>query len=195
MDIFREQNIVIVACVKEITVLQENRKVSSVQINYEASSLSANAETLEIAVGGDDSKVHIYKLDGVNLTLREELTHLGPVADVSYSPDNKYLVACDAHRKVVLYGLPDYKPPHNKEWGFHNARVNCVAWSPNSLLVASGSLDTTIIIWSVTNPAKHTIIKNAHPQSQITRLAWLNNDTVISTGQDCNTKIWNIEAI
>jgi len=35
-----------------------------------------------------------------------------------------------------------------------------VAWSPNSLLVASGSLDTTIIIWSVANPAKHTIIKS-----------------------------------
>lgn len=52
------------------------------------------------------------------------------------------------------------QPAHNKEWGFHNARVNTVAWSPNSLLVASGSLDTTIIIWSVTNPAKHTIIKS-----------------------------------
>lgn len=49
---------------------------------------------------------------------------------------------------------------HNKEWGFHNARVNCVAWSPNSKQVASGSLDTTIIIWSVAFPAKHTIIKS-----------------------------------
>lgn len=49
---------------------------------------------------------------------------------------------------------------HNREWGFHNARVNSVAWSPNSDMVASGSLDTTIIIWSVTNPAKHTIIKS-----------------------------------
>jgi len=49
---------------------------------------------------------------------------------------------------------------HNREWGFHNARVNSVAWSSNSDMVASGSLDTTIIIWSVTNPAKHTIIKS-----------------------------------
>lgn len=51
---------------------------------------------------------------------------------------------------------------HNREWGFHNARVNSVAWSPNSIMVASGSLDTTIIIWSVTNPAKHTIIKSKY---------------------------------
>jgi len=104
---------------------------------------------------------------------------------------------------------------HNREWGFHNARVNSVAWSPNCDMVASGSLDTTIIIWSVTNPAKHTIIKSkcskypfvnesqliniyisdAHPQSQITRLVWLDEETLISVGQDCNTKIWRIEKI
>lgn len=53
-----------------------------------------------------------------------------------------------------------FQPAHNKEWGFHNAKVNCVAFSPNCQLVASGSLDTTIIIWSVGNPSKHTIIKS-----------------------------------
>lgn len=52
------------------------------------------------------------------------------------------------------------QPGSDKEWGFHNARVNCVAWSPDSLLVASGSLDTNIIIWSVEKPAKHIIIKS-----------------------------------
>lgn len=92
-----------------------------------------------------------------------------------------------------------------------------MAWSPDSKLVASGSLDTTIIIWSLQSPAKHTIIKSkittiiqshkprsvlfisfslisdAHPQSQITRLAWLSETSVISVGQDCNTKIWAVE--
>lgn len=99
--------------------------------------------------------------------------------------------------KIVQFRfiLLSFQPAHKQEWGFHNARVNCVAWSPNSQMVASGSLDTTIIIWSVTSPSKHTIIKNAHPQSQITGLVWLDNETLISTGQDCNTKIWHIESI
>ncbi|RLU26215.1 hypothetical protein DMN91_000008 [Ooceraea biroi] len=98
-------------------------------------------------------------------------------------------------RDVAIGSTSDNKLAHNREWGFHNARVNSVAWSANSDMVASGSLDTTIIIWSVTNPAKHTIIKNAHPQSQITRLVWLDEETLISVGQDCNTKIWRIEKI
>lgn len=35
-------------------------------------------------------------------------------------------------------------------------------------------------------------LSDAHPQSQITRLAWLDDETLVSVGQDCNTKIWNI---
>ncbi|XP_034656301.1 actin-interacting protein 1 [Drosophila subobscura] len=195
LAILRSENIVALACVKELTLVQDQKKIFSLPIKYEASSIAVNSETSDVAVGGDDQKLRIYSLKDGALELKAELDHLGAVTDVSYSPDLKYLVACDAHRKVVLYSVEEYKPAHNKEWGFHSARVNTVAWSPNSLLVASGSLDTTIIIWSVTNPAKHTIIKNAHPQSQITRLVWLDNNTVISTGQDCNVKVWHVETI
>ncbi|KAH8258684.1 hypothetical protein KR038_003934 [Drosophila bunnanda] len=195
LAILRSENIIALACIKELTLVQDQKKIFSLPIKFEASSIAVNADTSDVAVGGDDQKLHIYSLKNGVLEPKTEMDHQGAVTDVSYSPDLKYLVACDAHRKVVLYSVDEYKPAHNKEWGFHSARVNTVAWSPNSLLVASGSLDTTIIIWSVTNPAKHTIIKNAHPQSQITRLVWLDNNTVISTGQDCNTKVWHVETI
>lgn len=33
---------------------------------------------------------------------------------------------------------------------------------------------------------------DAHPQSQITRLGWLDNNTLVSAGQDSNIKIWDI---
>jgi WD40 repeat protein len=162
------------------------------KVTYEPSSVSVSPRG-HVAVGGAmDNKVHLYELKGTDLAPLQELDHLGAVTDVAYSPDDNYLVACDAHRKVVLYSVPEYKLATNQEWGFHNARVNSVAWSPDSLLVASGSLDTSIIIWSVEKPAKHIIIKNAHAQSQVTRLAWLDNQTLVSVGQDCNTKLWTI---
>ncbi|XP_006569606.1 actin-interacting protein 1 isoform X2 [Apis mellifera] len=194
LDIYKD--IVVIATIRQITVTQDGRKISNTSIDYEPSCISINQENGDIAIGAtSDNMLRIYALSDTNLTLKMELQHLGPVTDVAYSPDSKYLVACDTNRKVVLYTCPEYKLAHNREWGFHNARVNSVAWSPNSIMVASGSLDTTIIIWSVTNPAKHTIIKNAHPQSQITRLVWLDEETLISVGQDCNTKIWRIEQI
>ena len=63
-----------------------------------------------MAVGGaSDNKVHLYELKGTQLEPMKELDHLGGVTDVAYSPDDNYLVACDAHRKVVLYSVPEYK--------------------------------------------------------------------------------------
>ena len=44
------------------------------------------------------------------------------------------------------------------------AQVNCVAWAPNSIYVASGGLDCSIIIWSLDLPDKHYIMRNAHDQ-------------------------------
>ncbi|XP_063983666.1 actin-interacting protein 1 [Diachasmimorpha longicaudata] len=194
LDVYND--IVVTAAMRQIHLTQSGRKVSKLPIDYEPSCVGVNPENGDVAVGStSDNKVYVYNLSGTTLTFKQELEHLGPVTDVAYSPDNKYLVACDANRKVILYMLPEYKLAHNREWGFHNARVNTVAWSTDSTMVASGSLDTTIIIWSVTNPAKHTIIKNAHPQSQITRLVWLDEETLISVGQDCNTKIWRVERI
>nr|CAI5833201.1 unnamed protein product [Callosobruchus analis] len=192
MDVLKEQNLIVTASINEITVARDNQKVSALKVGYEPTSVACSPRG-HVAVGGNmDNRVHIYELQDNNLNALQELEHLGPVMDVAYSPDDKYLVASDAHRKVILYSTEEYKVANTQEWGFHNARVNCVAWSPDSLLVASGSLDTSIIIWHVEKPAKHIIIKNAHAQSQVTRLAWVDNQTLVSVGQDCNTKLWTI---
>lgn len=63
-------------------------------------------------------------------------------------------------RNKELRSVCGFQLAHNKEWGFHTARVNSVAWSPDSRRVASGSLDTAVIVWSVDQPAKHVIIKS-----------------------------------
>ncbi|KAF9794870.1 hypothetical protein SFRURICE_005105 [Spodoptera frugiperda] len=174
MDHIIEDDTTIVATVKELAVVIGTSKQSSLPLSYEPTCVSIDTKSRHVAVGGADNKVHMYTLDVRTLTPGVTLDHLGPVTDVSFSPDSKYLLA------------------HNKEWGFHTARVNCVAWSPDSTRIASGSLDTCIIIWSVDAPNKHTIIKNAHPQSQITGLAWLDDETVVSVGQDANTRVWTV---
>lgn len=109
MDIFKEQDLVVSASVQEIIVSKNGRKESSLKINYEPSSVSVS-KAGDVAVGStSDNLVHIYKLNEYNLEPVTELQHLGPVIDCSYSPDDKYLVACDGNRKVILYAVPEYK--------------------------------------------------------------------------------------
>ncbi|CAG0893048.1 unnamed protein product [Darwinula stevensoni] len=180
-----EDGTIIVACVNQVVVVKDGTKVSSLPVNYEPSSCSINSQNGDVAV-------HVYSLAGNSLSLKQELEHHGAVTDVMYSSDGQYLAACDAHRKIVVYALPGYELAHRQEWGFHTAKVNTIAWSPNSRRLASGSLDTFIMIWNMDNPSRHIEIKNAHPMSQITKLTWIDNTTLISVGQDSNTKIWSI---
>ena len=45
------------------------------------------------------------------------------------------------------------------EWGYHTARVNSVAWSPDSRRVASGALDTNAIVWTPGSKSNYTVVK------------------------------------
>lgn len=191
------QKTLVVAQVNSLGVFVDQQQKSSLPIKYEPSSVDVHSSHVQIAVGGSsDSRVHIYSLDtgSFNLNQTHELSHRGGVTDVKYSPDGKFLAASDANRKIVLYLADDkYDLAHDIEWGFHTAKVNCLSWAPDSNRLASGGLDTNLIIWYADKPSKHIIIKHAHPQSQITRVAWIDNELVVSAGQDANIKTWNVK--
>ena len=51
-----------------------------------------------------DKSVHIYEINGGNsITMKKKIMLSGPVTDVSYSPDGKYLVSADGNRKGKQY--------------------------------------------------------------------------------------------
>jgi len=161
----QKDKLVIAAYSEIILVNLESGKVEfTMPVNFEPSCVSVHPTENHVAVGArKDSKVHVFKVnDSFNsFTPQIELEHRDAITDVAYSPNGAYLAACDANRKVVLYKAPTYELAHNNEWGFHTARVNCLSWCPNSTYLASGSLDTGLIIWSINNPSQHLSLKSA----------------------------------
>ncbi|VDK50450.1 unnamed protein product, partial [Gongylonema pulchrum] len=95
---------------------------------------------------------------------------------------------------VVPYAVDnDYKSASEKEWTFHTARVNCCAWSADSRFIATGSIDTNVIIWDLKHSGEHpVIIRGAHSMSPVNGIAWLNAKQIITAGQDSVLKIWTI---
>jgi len=183
-----------VATMGSLVVLEAGSVQQEVPVEFEPTCLAYSSKLQHLAVGDAASNtVRIYSAAGGGLDLVTEVQLTGSAMDAAFSPDQKYLVTSDSNRKVTLLEAGgSYAKATAKEWGFHTAKVNCVAWAPNSLYVASGGLDTSIILWSVENPDKHCVLRNAHEQSQITGVAWLDNSSLVSTGQDSNTKLWNV---
>ena len=67
---------------------------------------------------------------------------------------------------------------------FNTARINCLAWSPDSTLIATGSLDTCVIIYEVGKPASsRRTIKGAHIGG-VYGLVFIDQERVVSSGED-----------
>ena len=165
------------------------------KVNFEPSAVSIlNDEEIAVGESSEGHAVRIYGIANGALDERKKLNLTGAITDLACSPDGSYLVTADGNRKVTLFSVAhDYEKANNREWGYHTAKVNCLAWSPNSLYVASGGLDCTLIVWSVEKPEKHKIQTTAHAQSQITDVTWLDNQSISTCGQDGNVKIWDVD--
>jgi len=51
------------------------------------------------------------------------------------------------------------QPLITTEWGYHTARVNSVAWGPDSRHLASGALDTNAIVWTPGSKMNYIVVK------------------------------------
>lgn len=188
-------NLTVITTVNSITLVNNGEVLSDLNVDFEPSAVSIlNDEELAIGESSAGNSARIYGIAGNALEERKKIALSGAVTDLAYSPDGSHLVTADSNRKVTLFNVGnDYAKANPREWGFHTAKVNCVAWSPNSQYVASGGLDCSLILWSVEKPEKHKIQTSAHSQSQLTSVVWLDNKSIATCGQDGNVKVWDVD--
>ncbi|CAJ0579324.1 unnamed protein product, partial [Mesorhabditis spiculigera] len=191
----KDGSLVAVACNKSVAVFKNGSKCCEAPIKYVATCVAVAEAKGYVAVGGDDQKVHIYKLASGALNEEKTLDHSGLLTALAFSPDFEHLAATDANRKVVAYAVgKDFVRANEKEWTFHTARANCVAWAPSGRRLATGGIDTNVIVWDLDHSGEHPIIiRAAHPMSPVNGVVWLSDSTLYSIGQDSNIKEWHLK--
>ncbi|KAJ5066594.1 wd repeat-containing protein [Anaeramoeba ignava] len=173
-----------------INVYKNTNLVSETKVSYKPTAVSIREDGNEVAIGGADKKVHVFDFNGNDLKQKYELTrHNGQITVVRYSPDGTLLASGDTNREIIVW---KNKEAHNTGWVFHTSRINTLNWAQDSIHLASGSVDGQIIIWNSDEPKKRVIIRNAH-QSGVNSVAWIGENVLASTGEDCTLKTWNID--
>ena len=154
-----------------------------------------------IAVGGDDKVLRLYDLsEPKDLKLIKELRDAtSPISTLSFASKGNLLAVGVATGKIYVYECSDSSSVsadwklYTSRWSAHTARVTCVAWRDDGAVAASGSLDTNVHVWSVSDPGKRIVARNAHKEG-VSAVVWAKN-RILSTGADASVKVWKVQGI
>ncbi|CAL5374212.1 unnamed protein product [Camellia sinensis] len=191
-----------------VVILRGTKVISTIDLGFAVTACAISPDGSEAIVGGQDGKLHIFSVKGDTLTEEAVLEkHRGAITVIRYSPDVSMFASGDVNREAVVWDRVSREDEgigcHNllydslarvklKNMLYHTARINCLAWCPNSSMVATGSLDTCVIIYEIDKPASSRItIKGAH-LGGVYGLAFTDECSVVSSGEDACLRLWKV---
>ncbi|CCK70506.1 Aip1p KNAG_0E02460 [Huiozyma naganishii CBS 8797] len=169
--------------------------IHQIKLDEPASSVGLS-ETL-LSVGFENTNtISVLQLHDPTVSYQLKTPLQSTPSCISISPSEKLLAAGDTMGKIVLYDLST-KEVKTSRWSFHTGRIKSIAWRPTEGddeedLVASASLDTNIIIYSVQRPMRTIKRLNAHKDGA-NCVSWSDSNTVVSAGSDACIKEWTLQ--
>lgn len=168
--------------IKPYVILQEPSAVSAVTFSPDGR---------YIASSNYDGKVRIYesKTGDLYKTLPYQHSEYGEADSVAFSADDRYLAS--AHRKNYIINIWDLKANELKmKLLGHKDDIIVMDFSPKTNLLASGSLDGTIIIWDL---ATQKIKLTLNDERIISLVFSADGKILASTGaSSTDIKLWDV---
>lgn len=185
----------LVATSAGITAYVDGSEVSKQTLPSPPICIAASGEL--VAVASDDKVVRIFKAGTRasfgSMTELKDATQ--PISTLALSGDGSHLAVGLTNGKIFAYNNSSGSwMLETNRWSAHNARVTSIAWSPDGKKAVSGSLDTSIFVWSLADPGKRTKALNAHKEG-VGAVLWPDSGRVISCGADAVVKIWKVDGV
>lgn len=155
--------------------------------------------------GSMDSTINVWNFKGIldpeekDLKLASLSQHCGPVNCVRWNPDTQTFASGSDDKFVIIWELKDGGLSDNiEEWRAcltlqgHQSDVKDLNWSRTGKLLASGSIDNTVIVWNVEGRQffPYQVLKGH--ESYVTSVAFDPFDKqLVSLGEDKKLIVWN----
>ncbi|XP_061359520.1 actin-interacting protein 1-2-like [Gastrolobium bilobum] len=175
-----------------VVMLRGTKIVSTMNLGFIVSASAVSPDGSEAIIGGQDGKLHIYSVSGDTLVEEAVLEkHRGAISAIRYSPDVSMFASGDVNREAVVWDRAS-REVKLKNMLYHTARINCLAWSPDSRRIATGSLDTCVIIYEIDQPASNRITIKAAHLGGVYGLTFTDEYSLVSSGEDAFIRVWKI---
>lgn len=139
----------------------------------------------------------IYVLDAENLQIQDQIqAHQEgfSVYSIQLSPDNKCIISSGRDAHINVMSADDYKQMLSIP--AHNYAIYKLSYNPSGSILASASRDKHVKLWDAQSLSPIARLDHASYQGHINSvndLCWLNDNTLISAGDDRSIKQWTIQ--
>jgi len=175
---------IFVACKDHIVTFQNGQILNSLPAKWSPTCIAAVGSV--VAIGGTDKNLYVYENNGGKLVEVRKTTHVSALSSCAISPDGALVAGGDSTKNFVIW-----KGTEKLHSGSLSARIDCMNFSPYGDILAVGSLDSSFSLFSLNKNATAHNQQKAHVGG-VKELIFINNNTILTTGQDCVTRKWEI---
>lgn len=149
--------------------------------------LAMHAHGSRVVIEAEKNKIVVYDIEGDTLVKSDVSFPLHIRCDgLAFNPDGSKL-AVALHKAIRVYVVADgFDESKSKDFTGPSGRILSMEWSPDGDKIMSCSIDC-LTIWNTSN---RDIIKekDAHEHAVAKDVAWLDDNNVLSCGDDCLIK-------
>lgn len=123
------------------------------------------------------------------LELQQVVDCMTDIHALRFSPDGSKLAVASG-QYVYLWNVGDWKPYLRLKG--NNSDISSLAFSPNNLVLASGSNDGTVKLWQISDGALVATLRGH--SNQVTGVAFHpGGQQLVSTSRDATARLWQID--
>ncbi|MCG9128745.1 WD40 repeat domain-containing protein [Candidatus Poribacteria bacterium] len=138
--------------------MDTNVEITPKDLRNDATSLTFSPDNTQLAVVYND-KIVLWDIESEKITERGSIK-VNFIRDVIYSPDGKYLITPYKPELQFLVKVWDVETGSSLlTLNAHTEKINTIRFSHNGLILATGSMDGSILLWDWEKIKKRLIIK------------------------------------
>ena len=188
-DVHSGSGIEVYCCDKALILFKDGSEVFSKDLSFAPNGCTISPCGTVLAVGAkEDPKLYLYDIEGNSIVQRQEIALSAAATEIKFSPNGKFLGAATVGRAILLLDVEKSYKPVQHCWSTSSKSISC-SFSPDSSYLAVAGIDTNIVVGNTSKPMEPSIkILRAHPLGTITRVRWLDENTIASTGSDMQVR-------